>query len=261
MRHLGLFEGIGGFSLAARWMGWETVAWCEINAYCQQLLAQHFPEAIGHADIKQTDFSIYANTIDLITGGDPCQPSSKAGKMLGFEDPRYLWPEMLKAIRILKARWIINENVPDTVNNGMLDRKISDLENEGYTCWPPIVIPAGAASLHKRHRVWLVAHSNEASGGNHPREVQSSTGTLKNKEQGQNRERMRVFTRSTLNEQNWLQVASTLCGGTDELPNRLDRNQAIGNAIDPYIALQIYKAIEQYEALLYNQQTEGVVTT
>ena len=72
--HLGLFEGIGGFSLAAKWMGWETKAWCEWNEFGQKVLRHHFPEAEGFGDITKTDFTKYANTIDILTGGFPCQP-------------------------------------------------------------------------------------------------------------------------------------------------------------------------------------------
>jgi DNA (cytosine-5)-methyltransferase 1 len=90
MNHLGLFEGIGGFSLAARWMGWNTVAWCEWNEFGQKVLRHHFPEAEGHGDITKTDFTKYHGAIDIISGGFPCQPYSSAGKRLGKEDDRHL---------------------------------------------------------------------------------------------------------------------------------------------------------------------------
>ena len=91
MTHLGLFEGIGGFSLAACWMGWQTLAWCEWNEFGQKVLRYHFPEAEGFGDITKTDFTKYANRIDILTGGFPCQPYSVAGKQLGKEDERHLW--------------------------------------------------------------------------------------------------------------------------------------------------------------------------
>src|ERR1044072_2879070 len=161
MRHLGLFEGIGGFAYAARCIGWKTVAWCELNKFCQQVLRKNFPEAIGYGDITETDFTILRNRIWIITGGDPCQPSSRAGKQLGFDDSRFLWPEMYRSIREVQPPWVVNENVRDTISNGMLDRKISDLESEGYTCWPAILTPSCAGSaLHERYRVWLVAYSH-----------------------------------------------------------------------------------------------------
>lgn len=116
MRHIGLFEGIGGFSLAAKWMGWETVAWCEWSPFCQQVLKYHFPDAEGFGDITKTDFLKYANKIDILTGGFPCQPYSLAGKRKGTEDERHLWPEMLRAIREIQPKWVVGENVSGIIN-------------------------------------------------------------------------------------------------------------------------------------------------
>lgn len=111
MKHIGLFEGIGGFSYAAQLMGWQTVAWCEWKPFCQAVLRYHFPEAEGFGDITKTDFSKYANSIDILTGGFPCQPFSVAGNQAGVEDDRHLWPQMRRAIREIKPRIIVAENV------------------------------------------------------------------------------------------------------------------------------------------------------
>jgi len=162
MNHIGLFEGIGGFSLAAEWMGWETIAWCEINVFCQKILKQHFPKATGHGDIKTTDFSIYRGQCDIVTGGFPCQPFSSAGKRKGTEDNRYLWPEMLRAIREISPRWIVGENVRGLTNwNGGLvfDRVQADLEVEGYEVLPFLLPACGVSAPHRRDRIWFVAHA------------------------------------------------------------------------------------------------------
>lgn len=111
MTHLGLFEGIGGFSLAVKWLGGKTLAWCEWNEFGQKVLKYHFPEAEGYGDITQTDFQKYEGKIDLLTGGFPCQPFSMAGKRKGTEDQRYLWHEMLRAIQEIKPKFVIAENV------------------------------------------------------------------------------------------------------------------------------------------------------
>jgi DNA (cytosine-5)-methyltransferase 1 len=172
MKHLGLFEGIGGFSLAARWMGWETLAWCEWNEFGQKVLKHHFPEAEGFGDIKKTDFTKYANRIDIITGGFPCQPYSSAGKRKGKEDERHLWPEMLRAIREVQPSYVVGENVRGLTNwNGGLvfDEVQADLEAEGYEVLP-FLLPACAVNApHRRDRIWFVAHNKingrEASEG------------------------------------------------------------------------------------------------
>lgn len=169
MNHIGLFEGIGGFSLAAKWMGWKTVAWCEIKEECQKVLRHHFPEAEGHGDIKTTDFKKYANRIDILTGGFPCQPYSTAGKRLGNEDDRHLWPEMLRSIREIRPRWVVGENVRGLIswNGGLVfDQVQADLEAEGYEVLP-FLLPACAVNApHRRDRVWIIAHSTKTNGGN-----------------------------------------------------------------------------------------------
>lgn len=162
MKHIGLFEGIGGFSLAARWAGWETVAWCEIDSFCQKVLSYHFPESQQHGDIKTTDFSIYRGKCDILTGGFPCQPYSAAGKRLGKNDDRHLWPEMLRAIREIQPIWIVGENVRGLTNwNGgvVFDEVQADLEALGYEV-QSFILPACAVNApHRRDRVWIVAYS------------------------------------------------------------------------------------------------------
>lgn len=88
-RHIGLYEGIGGFSLAAEKLDYETVAWCEWSTFCQRVLKYHFPNAKSFGDISTSDFSEYEGTIDLLTAGFPCQPFSVAGNRKGTEDDRY----------------------------------------------------------------------------------------------------------------------------------------------------------------------------
>lgn len=162
MKHIGLFEGIGGFSLAARWMGWETVAWCEWNEFGQKVLSYHFPDAEGFGDITKTDFTKYANKIDILTGGFPCQPYSIAGKRLGTEDDRHLWPEMLRAIKEIQPSWVVGENVLGLVNwsGGLVFHEVqADLEAAGYEVFP-YVLPACAVNApHRRDRVWFIAYS------------------------------------------------------------------------------------------------------
>lgn len=166
-KHLGLFEGIGGFSIAAHWMGWETSAWCEWNPFGQHVLKSLFPEAEGFSDITKTDFTKYANKIDILTGGFPCQPFSTAGKRAGTDDARYLWPEMLRAIREIRPRWVIGENVYGLVNwdGGLVfDTVCADLENEGFEVWPVVLPAAGVNAPHRRDRIWFIARNTQLHG-------------------------------------------------------------------------------------------------
>ena len=162
MRHGSLFSGIGGFDLAAEWMGWENVFHCEWNEFGQKVLHHYWPNAETFTDITKSDFTKYANKIDILTGGFPCQPYSMAGKRKGKEDERHLWPSMLRAIREIKPKYIVGENVFGLLNwNGgmVFDEVHSDLEFEGYEV-QAVVIPAAAVNApHGRDRVWFVAHS------------------------------------------------------------------------------------------------------
>ena len=163
MTHGSLFSGIGGFDLAAEWMGWQNVFHCEWNTFGQKVLKYYWPDAISYNDITQTDFTIHRGRIDILTGGFPCQPYSMAGKRLGKEDDRHLWPEMLRAIREIQPRWVVGENVLGLVNwNGGLvfDEVQADLEAEGYEV-QAFVLPASAVNApHRRDRVWFVAHAS-----------------------------------------------------------------------------------------------------
>lgn len=164
MRILDLFSGIGGFSLGLEAAGMETVAFCEQNKFCQKILAQHWPTLPIHSDITELNGYEYRGSVELVCGGFPCQPFSVAGKQLGAEDDRALWPEMLRVIREVAPRWVIGENVSGIIPME-LDKVLSDLEREGYTCWT-FVLPACAVDAHhRRDRVWVLAHSLCGLGG------------------------------------------------------------------------------------------------
>jgi DNA (cytosine-5)-methyltransferase 1 len=165
MNHGSLFSGIGGFELAAEWMGWHNTFHCEFNEFGSKVLSHYWPESKHYGDITKSDFSEFRDTIDILTGGFPCQPYSAAGKRKGKDDARHLWPEMLRVIREVRPRYIVGENVYGLVtwNGGLVfDEVCSDLEAEGYAIWP-IVIPAAAVNApHRRDRIWFVAYAENS---------------------------------------------------------------------------------------------------
>jgi DNA (cytosine-5)-methyltransferase 1 len=165
LRHGSLFSGIGGFDLAAEWMGWDNVFHCEWNEFGQKVLKHYWPQAESFSDITKTDFTKYYGTVDIITGGFPCQPYSSAGKRKGKEDERHLWPEMCRAIREISPRFVVGENVRGLTNwNGGLvfDEVCAELESLGYQV-APIIIPACALNApHKRERIWFVAYAENS---------------------------------------------------------------------------------------------------
>ena len=162
MRHGSLFSGIGGFDLAAEWMGWENVFHCEWNTFGQKVLKHHFPKSISYNDITKTDFSIHRGNIDIITGGFPCQPYSTAGLRKGKADERHLFPEMLRAIKEIQPTWVIGENVRGLVSwgGGMVFHEVcDDLEREGYEVQPFIIPAASVNAPHRRERIWFIAYN------------------------------------------------------------------------------------------------------
>lgn len=243
MKHIGLFEGIGGFSIAARQIGWETVAWCEWNEFNQQLLKHHFPEAEAFGDIVKSDFTKYANTIDVLTGGFPCQPFSQTGKQLGEQDERYLFPEMLRAIREIKPRWVVAENVYGIVTRkfrAVFEEICSSLEAEGYEV-QPIIIPASAiGAWHERYRVWFVAYAKPQG---------LSSRIFGHREQA-------TVKSSQVGFEGYENEAWQTWNCTPELPllayglsEKLDEpeTQGLGNAIVPGIALEIFRVIAKMD--------------
>ena len=162
-KHGSLFSGIGGFDLAAEWMGWENLFHCEWNEFGQKVLKYYWPQAESFTDITKSDFTHYANKIDILTGGFPCQPYSTAGKRKGKDDERHLWPEMLRAIREISPRYVVGENVRGLTNwNGGLvfDEVCAELEAIGYQVAPVIIPACGVNAPHRRERIWFVAYAN-----------------------------------------------------------------------------------------------------
>lgn len=247
MKHASLFSGIGGFDLAADWMGWENIFHCEINSFNKKVLKYYWPNAVSYDDITKTDFIIHRGTIDVLTGGFPCQPFSVAGKRHGTEDNRYLWPEMLRAIREIQPSWVVGENVRGIVNwsGGLVFHEVqAELEAKGYEV-QPFILPACAKNApHRRDRVWFVAYSNSCR-NNRAKGSKESIWQYENKEQQRSGGTMQI--NGLGNERI---VANTECNGVQQNEtatlcnrNRNDKEQThfgenftsrIGTAVEPF---------------------------
>lgn len=296
MNHIDLFSGIGGFAYAARMVWGEeyhNVLFCDNNKFCQQVIRKQFgKDSVIYGDIRDVtnpnrhglqeqgqkqqasgdrQFSeITPNTrseesrglsggigqeisetwrCDLLTGGFPCQPFSAAGKRRGTQDNRYLWPEMLRVIREFQPTWVIAENVRGllTINEGLVFEQVcADLEREGYEV-QPLIIPAVAVNApHRRDRVWFVANRKNINGERRDRKRIGAG-------------RSKVPHRNENWNQDWLEVATELCGMDDGLPaeldgfklskaqHRVERLKALGNAIVSQVAIEIMQAIKDLE--------------
>ena len=277
MTHGSLFSGIGGFELAARWCGFTNVFSCELEPFNRRVLHHYFPESELHDDIKEMDATQYHGRVDIISGGFPCQPYSVAGKRLGKEDERHLWPEMLRIIREVAPTYVVGENVRGLVNwsEGMVFEEVcADLEAEGYDVQPFILPAAGVGAPHRRDRVWFVAYSNnrraghevpagrgEFTGGaernatNPQRDGLEHSTERRGVSQSEGEARERVAGHPTAEGWSRFPTQPPVCGGDDGLPTELDgitfpkwranSIKAYGNAIVPQVAYQIFDTIKQ----------------
>jgi DNA (cytosine-5)-methyltransferase 1 len=200
LKHLDLFSGIGGFSLGLEATGgFETVAFCDVEEFPRKVLQKHWPDVKQYKDIKELTYERLKadgiNTIDIITGGYPCQPFSVAGRKKGEEDPRHLWPEYFRLVKECRPTWVIGENVGGHIKLG-LDTVLENLESEGYAV-RTFSIPASAVGAnHKRERVWIMAYSER---NDNQRKVSGVNGEKKkiSKEYREDNSTTRKFSRTS----------------------------------------------------------------
>lgn len=270
MKHLDLFSGIGGFALAARWMNWETVGFVEIDGFCQKVLKKNFPGVPIYGDIKQFNGKDFRGTVDVLTGGFPCQSFSLAGK--GAVDLS-LWKEMFRVVGEFRPKAVVAENVFGILarKKGMaLSTVYNDLENEGYQTMPPLIIPACAVDApHKRDRVWIIAYSDRnresvsaINEGERLRKLGAVVDSVYSGSQNGRPESLECLSRESENRAihsvnistatesscipDWeiFPTQSLVHRGNDGIPNRVDRIKGLGNAVVPQVVYEIFKAIE-----------------
>tara|TARA_B110000285_G_scaffold97526_1_gene111299 strand:- start:405 stop:1256 length:852 start_codon:yes stop_codon:yes gene_type:complete len=275
MKVLDLFSGIGGFSLGLEWAGMETVAMCEKDKFCRQVLAKHWPDITIHEDIRDLNGKDYKGSIDVVCGGFPCQPFSVAGKQLGKADDRHLWPEMLRVIKESAPAWVIGENVSGFVGMA-LDDVCSDLEGEGYRVQSFIIPACAVEAHHRRDRCWVVAYSNENDRRRRDSTISQERHTwMEHRSGGQGQsldgsdsdvaysesERVQRLRSCGLEESHAHGPALLpLCEGkgfgstywetepdvdrvVDGVPNRVDRIKSLGNAVVPQLVQRIGEMI------------------
>ena len=251
LKMLSLFSGIGGIDLAAEWAGIETVAFCEIDPFCQKVLKKHWPDVPIFSDIKQLRGED-VGAVDIVAGGFPCQPYSLAGKRKGKEDERDLWPEMLRIIQELRPGWVLGENVPGLLSDDggkRLSEIIQEMGEKNYET-RVIVSPAGNyGTAFEGKRVFIIA---KAEGSGH------TWGTG---------EKLREFERKLVEEEQrrdeaWgkvercvvqtIRYQKTLPGDLRinyGIPDWVDRIRALGNTVVPQQAYPVFKAIAEIEAV------------
>ena len=240
LKLLDLFSGIGGFSLGfEKTGGFETIAFCEKDKFCQKVLAKHWNNIKIYDEIR----NLKGIQADVITGGFPCQPFSTAGKRKGTDDDRYLWDETLRVIAETKPIWFAGENVEGIINiegGTVLQQIQKDLEAENFQVQCFVIPASGIGAWHQRKRVWIIANS---SSKRLERQHQKSP-TFS----WQDKRRFIGEQTGKRKEESWWQIESKLRGVPDGISYELDKDRinrikALGNSIVPEIAYEIAKAI------------------
>ena len=280
LQHLDLFSGIGGFSLGLEATGgFETKAFCDIEKYPRQVLQKHWPHVKQYEDIKELNYERLKadgiDSIDIITGGYPCQPFSIAGRQKGEQDPRHLWPEYFRLVKELRPTWVIGENVSGHIKLG-LDTVIEDLESEDYSVRPFSISASSIGANHQRERIWILAHSrrsqwpraelrgeneNETREGNanqHQRSSSPSSSDVANtnderlQRQWQSRNQFTPRFNSSRESseegqrtmgQGWWESEPNMGRVAHGVPKRVDRLKSLGNSLIPQIPYYIGKTI------------------
>jgi len=231
---LDLFSGIGGFSYGLELASskFKTVQFVEVNEYCRRIIQLRWPGVPVHDDIKT--FTARPGEYDLVTAGWPCQPWSKAGKQLGAEDDRDLWPEVRRLIKAARPQWFLGENVRAIVEAPMgLDRCLSDLEDIGYDTRAFIVPALGVDARHIRDRLFVTAC----------RMADARAPGLPLPQQGKLPVAQRDEERRTAPQPHWWPAEPNVCRVAYGLPRRVDRLRSLGNSVVPQVVAQFGRAI------------------
>jgi len=254
LKMLDLFSGIGGFSYAGEKLvgGYETVAFCEYDKHCQKVLRKHWPDTEIINDVRElaNDADRFRGMVDIVVGGYPCQPFSQAGKRLGDQDDRHLWPAMLAVIKKVRPTWVCGENVNGHITMG-LDTVLSDLEAANYTA-RTFVIPAVAADApHRRDRVWIVAHTNsygEPDGTINEKQrcgkLVADTISVRCKRKSRRQSRLEFKNRDLAKRRFW-EPEPAVGRVVNGLSGRVHRVRQLGNSIVPPVAARILWAIKE----------------
>src|SRR3990167_912240 len=163
---LSIFSGILGDDLASEWAGIKTVCCVEIDPFCQAVIKKHYPDMPIIGDIHDVTKEKVKEVsgvewVDIIAGGDPCQPRSIAGKRRGREDDRDLWKDMFRVVCEFKPTWVVNENPTGRLSMDF-HQVLSDLESQGYETRSFVISACAVNANHRRDRLYIVAYNNHS---------------------------------------------------------------------------------------------------
>ena len=164
MRYLSLFSGVEAVTLAWEPLGWEPVAFCEIDQFPSAVLAYRFPDVPNLGDIREVDWIEFKDkfgSVDVVVGGSPCQSFSIAGKREGLSGESGLMWEYVRAVRYLMPEWVVWENVPGALSSGYGEDfrcLLENLDECGYGLAWRVLDAQFFGVPQRRRRVFLVGH-------------------------------------------------------------------------------------------------------
>jgi len=243
MNELSLFTGAGGGLLGTMLLGWNHVGYVEKNEYCQKVLSQRIKDGIlNEAPIfnnirtfnSEGYAASYQGLVDVITAGFTCQPESRIGKQLGQNDDRYIWPETLHSICIIRPAAVLLENTSGVIDTGTIGRVTAGLACCGYVGSYFPLSALGLGANHPRIRTWIVAFN---------------TDTISNRLERWNcstAERKRTKRSISALRENRIQLDlpdSRTFRTNYDVANRMDRLEAIGNGQYPPVVEAVWKIV------------------
>jgi DNA (cytosine-5)-methyltransferase 1 len=233
MNHGSLFSGIGGFELGARMSGIETTWNCEIEEFNRKILKQHFPQTKQYNDIRTLS---YPESVDIISGGFPCQDISIAGKGKGITGERSgLWSEMFRIINEVRPSYVVIENSPELLKKGF-EKVLYPLSEIGYNAEWQCLSGTTFGIQQSRERVYCIAYSMHKRLQNNSEEQVFSESILQRELQG-------ICpgwrTRGDIPKPRTYRAGHGI-------PDWVDRTKGLGNAVIPVIAKYIFECIKKH---------------
>lgn len=241
VNELSLFTGIGGGLLGTKLLGWRCIGAVDNDEYCCKVLDQRIkdgcfePFDIFCMDIREFNRGvapIYRDKVDVLSAGFPCQPFSVAGKRLGDQDERNMWPATIKCIRLVRPRYLLLENVPGLLTHKYVRRIYGDLAESGYNPqWD--CVSAGIVGFPSvRNRLWIADTQSSFGGWKRFRPLPAGTWS---------KQQFERLVQDTLRSE---LSTHTSCGISDRVANRMDRLRCTGQIQVPAVVAAVWRLLK-----------------
>lgn len=241
MNGLALCSGIGGIELGLRFVvpTYRTICYVERETYVAGILVSRMEDATMDqtpiwSDVKTFDGRPWGKVVDIVTAGYPCQPYSVAGRRMGESDSRNVWPDIRRIVGEVKPTFVFCENVSAHLSLGF-EQIAKDMGKLGFKIAVGVFTAWAVGACHKRERLfWLATHADDQG-----LEGWNSGGLQECSNKRSSWKACSLSTEKRKRIGRW-PIESALCGSDDDVPNRMDRLRALGNAVVPQVAARAF---------------------